>query len=62
MKLELLQKNKDVMVAKSRETEYNNRVTDLIDRLLKTSPAANNVEEVTNNIDNDYNGNLSESA
>ncbi len=62
MKLELLQNNKDAMVAKYGETEYNNRVTDSIDRLLKTPPAVNNHEEVITNIDNDNAGNMSESA
>ena len=50
------------MVAKYGETEYNNRVTDLIDRLLETPPAVNNHEEVITNIDNDNAGNTSESA
>ncbi len=62
MKLELLQNNKNVMVAKYGETEYNSRVTDLIDRLLETPPAVNNHEEVITNIDNDNAGNTSESA
>ena len=62
MKLELLQNNKDAMVAKYGETEYNNRFTDLIDRLLETPPAVNNHEEVITNIDNDNAGNTSESA
>ena len=61
MKLELLQNNKGAMVAKYGEAEYNNRVTDLIDR-LETPPAVNNHEEVITNIDNDNAGNLSESA
>ncbi len=54
MKLELLHNNKDIMVAKYGETEYNNRITDLIHRLLEGSTTVNNYNSSIGN-DNEWN-------
>ena len=62
MKLELLQNNKDTMVAKYGETEYNNRVTDLINRLLEDPTTVNNHEEASSSISNGNEGNTNLSA
>ncbi len=62
MKLELLQNNKDAMVAKYGETDYNNRVTDLIDKLLEDRTTVNNHDEASSSGSNDNEGNTYSSA
>lgn len=62
MKLEMLWDKKDAMVAKYRETKYDNRVMDLIDRLLESLPAFNNVKEVVKHDNNYVQENTPESA
>ena len=62
MKLELLQNNKDAMVAKYGETDYNNRVTDLIDRLLEDPTTVNNHDEASSSVSNGNDGNTYSSA
>ena len=62
MKLELLQNNKDAMVAKYGETDYNNRVTDLIDRLLEDPTTVKNHDEASSSVSNGNDGNTYSSA
>ena len=50
-------KQQCAIVTKYGETEYNNRVTDLIDRLLENPTTVNNHEEASSSISNDSEGN-----
>lgn len=59
MKLEMLWDKKEAMVAKYRETKYDK---DLIDRLLESLPAVNNVKEVVKHDNNYVQENTPESA